>query len=156
MPKLLFRNLGGGRFSDVTASAGPAVQLPEVSRGAAFGDVDNDGDTDVLVTNNDGPVRLLLNQAGARGNWLQVRLQQNGGNRMALGSRVGVSIPGRPTIWRRVRTDGSYLVANDPRVHLGLGAAKGPVTVTVEWLGGAPERFEVPEVNRLVTLRRKR
>ncbi|HEX2164473.1 MAG TPA: VCBS repeat-containing protein, partial [Thermoanaerobaculia bacterium] len=100
----LFRNLGGEaeggegegiRFAEVTADAGPALALSEVSRAAAFGDVDDDGDVDVLVTNNDGPVRLLVNQVGSRRPWLGARLLAAGGVRDAHGARAAVVRGGR-------------------------------------------------------------
>src|SRR6185369_16704302 len=99
--KQLFHNLGNGRFEDVTAQAGPALARPEISRGAAFGDLDNDGDTDVVVANNNGAPVVLMNQAGARHHWLGLRLVTAG--RDALGARVGIERPGAPTLWRRAR-----------------------------------------------------
>jgi enediyne biosynthesis protein E4 len=154
MRNLLFRNLGTGRFEDVSASAGPALQRSEVSRAAVLGDVDNDGGVDVVVTNNNGPVRLLMNRTPGRGRWVSLRLSQEPSNRFALGARVRVQVDGHPPSWRRVRTDGSYLAASDARVHVGLGTAKGPLTVTVEWPGGPTERWVLSEVTRAVTLRR--
>ena len=121
MKNQLFRNTGRGRFLETSASGGPAFEMAEIGRGAAFGDVDNDGDTDIVVTNNGGPVRLLLNQAAAGQHWLQVRLDQPGGNRFGVGAWIGVERAGRPTLFRRVRTDGSYLSASDMRAHFGLG-----------------------------------
>jgi hypothetical protein len=160
MRNQLFRNAGNGRFEEATASAGPAFARAEVGRGAAFGDVDNDGDTDVVATNNNGPVRLLINQADTaspRHHWLQVRLDEGPGrgNRWAFGALVGVERNGQPTIWRRVRTDGSYLSASDARVHVGLGAAAAVAAVTVRWPDGERERWTDVEVDRLVTLRRR-
>lgn len=156
MPDLLFRNLGNGRFEDVTTQAGPALQRPEVGRGAAFGDIDNDGDIDILVNKNDGPVRLLLNQVGNRASWLQLDLRQPEGNRFAIGALVTVERSGLPALKRRVRTDGSYLVAQDTRVHFGLGTHSGPVTVVVDWPDGAAERWTIEKVNQRITLTRGR
>ena len=154
----LFRQRDGGKFVEMTSAAGPAFKLSEVGRGAAFGDVDNDGDEDVLVTNNNGPVRLLVNDAAGRsgsGHWLSIRLDQPG-NRWGFGARVGVERRGLPTLWRRVGTDGSYLSASDARVHVGLGP--GPATrvdaVIVEWPDGQRERWTGVEVDRAITLKR--
>src|SRR4029450_10845400 len=73
-PKQLFRNLGNGQFADVTEHAGAVLKNPDVSRGAAFGDIDNDGDTDVAVANNSGPIRLLINHVGSTRHWVGVRV----------------------------------------------------------------------------------
>src|SRR5215471_4580209 len=121
-PNQLFHNTGQGAFVDVSQDAGESFQLLEVSRGAAFGDLDNDGDIDVVVTNNNGPVRLLLNQIGNRNHWLGLRLIGRATPRDMLGARVEVVVSGKRSIWRRVRTDGSYLSAHDPRVIVGLGS----------------------------------
>jgi len=128
MKNQLFRNTGTGRFVETSAAAGPAFARAEISRGAAFGDLDNDGDVDIVVTNNGGPVRLLINQTAgsapdARNHWLQIRVSQESSNRFGIGAWVGVERAGRPTLWQRVRTDGSYLSASDVRVHFGLGAS---------------------------------
>ena len=112
-----------GRFEETSAAGGPAFARAEISRGAAFGDVDNDGDIDVLVTTNNGPVRLLLNQSDTRNHWLQVQLRHDTGERFGMGARIGIERAGQPTLWRRVKTDGSYLSASDIRVHVGLGAS---------------------------------
>jgi enediyne biosynthesis protein E4 len=147
-PNQLFRNLGpagGGpetvRFTEVTAEAGPVFELSEVSRAAAFGDVDDDGDVDVLLTNNDGPVRLLINQVGAARPWLGVRLLAAGGRRDAHGARAAVLRGGEAELWRRVRVEGSYAAANDPRIVFGLGDRPQVEAVRVVWPGGRTEDF---------------
>lgn len=147
----LFHNPGRPPFREVTAEAGEPLAPAEVSRGVALGDVDNDGDLDVLVTNNNGPVRLLLNVAPRRGPWLQVRLRGVSDNRDGIGARVGLVRDGAPTLWRRVHTDGSYLTAGDPRVHFGLGATRARELV-VQWPGGSREAWPVPGVHRFLTL----
>jgi hypothetical protein len=154
MKNQLFQNTGRGRFLETSASAGPAFDRAEVGRGAAFGDVDNDGDTDIVVTNNGGPVRLLLNQAAAGQHWLQVGLEQAGGNRFGVGAWIGVERAGRPTLFRRVRTDGSYLSASDIRAHFGLGGSRAVDGVVVQWPDGHRERWRDVAVDRAVTLRR--
>jgi hypothetical protein len=135
----LFRNLGDGRFREVTAQAGAAFQVPGASRGAAFGDVDNDGDIDVLVNRVDAPARLLLNRAEARGHWLGVRLMSKG--RDALGARAVLRREGLRPLWRRARADGSYCSANDPRILFGLGGDSRGGVLEVFWPDGRRERF---------------
>src|SRR5205814_2783792 len=97
MKNQLFRNTGAGRFEETSAAGGPAFTRAEIGRGAAFGDLDNDGDVDIVVTNNNGPVRLLLNQTGAQSHWLEIRLDQRPGNRFAFGAWVGVERSGKAT-----------------------------------------------------------
>jgi hypothetical protein len=180
--KQLFRNLGNGQFADVTENAGAVLRHPEVSRGAAFGDVDNDGDTDVVVANNSGPIRLLVNHIGNRKHWLGLRLvvgrgfqpRQGGPDqpplklrrsaeasakaeraalRDALGARIAIVLQDGSTRWRRARSDGSYASANDPRVLVGLGDTTTIVKVRVEWPGGNAEEWTDVPVDRYTTLK---
>lgn len=150
-PNQLFHNTGKLGFVEVFDQAGPSFQLLEVSRGAAFGDIDNDGDTDVLVTNNNGPIRLLLNQIGNRNHWLGLRLAGKNGRDM-LGSRVDVVIAKNHVLRRRTRTDGSYLSASDPRVVVGLGSVAQVELVRVQWPDGRVEEWRTPTIDRYVTL----
>ncbi len=149
--KLLFRNLANGRFQSVGAHAGPAFELSESGRGAAFGDIDNDGDQDVLVGNNSGPLRLLVNEVGNRNHWLGVRLVGPDGRDM-LGARVSVARDGLPTLVRRARADGSYGSANDPRVLVGLGTSVDPPAVRVRWPDGREESWPAVAIDRWTTL----
>ena len=155
MKNQLFRNRGDGGFEEVTAMAGPAFARAEIGRGVAFGDVDDDGDIDVIVSNSGGPARLLLNQASTSNKSLQVRLQQPGANRFGFGAWVGVERSGRKTLWRRVKTDGSYLSASDMRLHFGLGDATKIDAVVVQWPDGERERFNEIKSPGLVTLQRR-
>lgn len=150
----LFHNEGPGkRFREMSAVAGPAFQLQGVGRGAAFGDVDNDGHVDIVVTNNNGPARLLLNQTAGPNHWLSIRLEGGKSNRMGLGARVGLERSGQPTVWRRCHTDGSYLSASDARVHFGLGADPAIQAILVQWPNGSQERWAGLQADRQVTLR---
>jgi enediyne biosynthesis protein E4 len=148
--KQLFHNLGNGRFEETTASAGAVFQILEVGRGLAAGDLDNDGSTDLVISNNNGPLRVVLNKAGSSRPWLGLRLLA--GKRDAYGARVEIRRLGRPTVWRRVRADGSYLSANDPRILAGLGDAPEIQRLTVHWPDGRSERFPVPALRRYATL----
>ncbi len=151
-PNQLFRNLGSGRFEEVTERAGAVFELSEVSRGAAFGDVDNDGDQDVLITNNNGRARLLINNVGHRNRWIGLRLVGGAGPRDMLGARVGVFRDDGPTLWRRARSDGSYASANDPRVLVGLGDAATVPRVRVTWPSGREEDWTNLPVDQWLTL----
>jgi hypothetical protein len=151
--KLLLRNLGKGKgFEDVTAMAGPALADFEVSRAAVFGDVNNDGGIDILVTNNNGPARLLLNTVPNRGQWLLVHLVGTKTNRSAYGSVVELVRMDGASLKRYVRGDGSYLAANDPRVHFGLGKDTQVKSIQVHWLAGECESWSQTAVDRIVTL----
>jgi len=152
-PNQLFRNTGHRTFVDTSLQAGEPFQLSEVSRGAAFGDIDNDGDIDVLITNNNGPARLLLNQVGSRNHWLGLRLIDKKTQRDMLGARVEIIISKGQSLWRRVRTDGSYLSANDPRVVAGLGGAVHLEAVRVRWPDGAVDEWTNPRIDQYITLR---
>ena len=152
-PNHLLRNTGKGRFEVASDRAGATFPLIEVSRGAAFGDLDNDGDTDVVVANNNGPTRVLLNQIGARNHWLGLRLVLAGVDRDALGAKVEVRTAGGATRWRRVRTDGSFCSSRDPRLLVGLGAETAVKEVKVTWPGGRQEVWSNVPVDRYTTLR---
>ena len=147
----LFHNDGKGKFVEVSGQAGAAFQLLEVSRGAAFGDIDNDGDMDVLVTNNNGPARLFLNQTGNRNHWLGLRLVGKEINRDMLGAQVEIVISRGNVLWRRARTDGSYLSANDPRVLVGLGGANHVESVHVHWPDGSIAEWKDPPIDQYTT-----
>lgn len=151
-PNQLFHNTGKGSFVEIVNEMSPEFQLLEVSRGAAFGDVDNDGDTDFLITNNNGPARLFLNQVGNRNHWLGLRLVGSSGRDM-LGAQVEVVISGNNVLRRRARTDGSYLSASDARVLVGIGSANQVKAVRVRWPSGSLEEWKDVAVDRYVTLK---
>jgi len=135
---LLIRNPGGqGRFTDVSEKAGAVFARSGVSRGAAFGDIDNNGTVDILVATNNGPARILRNNLPSR-NWLAVQIDGSG---LGLGARVAVKANGLPELWGRVHTDSSYLSASDPRVHFGLGDATTIERVTVYWPDGSQTSY---------------
>ena len=148
----LYRNVGGGRFENVSDRAGAAFRAEDVSRGAAFGDLDNDGDADIVVANDAGPVRLLINSVGNRKHWVGLRLLASGGKRDALGARVAITRADGSVLWRRARADGSYASANDPRVLAGLGDSTRPPNVRVAWPSGRTEEWPSVAVDRYTAL----
>ena len=161
---LVLRNTGDGRFQDVTDQGGAALALVEVSRGAAFGDIDNDGDTDALLGNLNGRVRLLVNNVGNRAHWLGLRIAGEppaeagapavAAGRDMLGARVEVLRDGEVTLRRRVRADGSYASASDPRVLVGLGDSIAAPAVRVHWPEGGTEEWTEVAIDRWTTLTR--
>lgn len=146
---------GPVRLHEITDQAGAGFALLDVSRGAAFGDLDLDGRVDVVVTNNAGPVRLLRNVTADAGHWLRLRLAQTQGNRRAIGAVARVSLPGQPPLLRRVRSGGSYLSSSDERLYVGLGASGGPVTVDVTWPDGTTATYPNLAVDREHTITKK-
>ena len=151
-PNLLFRGRPGSRFEEVVPRGGTAHPLVATSRAAAFGDVDNDGGVDVLVVNRDARAYLLYNIVSERGNWLAFRvLNQHGSD--AIGARVSFEV-GNEKKWREVRTAYSYLAANDPRPHFGLGAGTRVSGVAVRWPDGQRENFGAFAANQIITLQR--
>jgi hypothetical protein len=151
--KLLLRNLGNGHFEDVSARGGGAFALSEVGRGAAFGDIDNDGGVDVLVANNNGKPRLLMNNIGRRHHWIGLRLIGKQIARDMLGARAGIVREDGSVLWRRARSDGSYASASDPRVVVGLGASVRAARVRVRWPDGTTEEWNAPAIDRYTTLK---
>ena len=132
-PNILFRNLGSGQFEEISQQAGELFALSEVGRGVATGDVDQDGDADVLLSNSAGPARLMINETRNDSHWLGVRLIGTDGDRTTLGSRLMVQLGDGRSLWRRSSTDGSYASSNDPRLLVGLGEFAGRPNVRVTW-----------------------
>jgi len=150
-PNQLFRSLGTGKFEEVTESAGEVFGLSEVSRGAAMGDIDNDGDIDIVVANSNGPVRLLINKVGNGNPWIGFRLLDTRG-RDAIGAKIEVTRKQSKPLHRRVRTDGSYASANSPRVLVGLGEDPAIERVIVRWPSGRTETWRGLDPGRFHTL----
>ena len=149
--KLLFRNTTLRRFEEVGRTSGPAFAVEKVGRGLAVGDIDNDGDLDLLVTNNGQDVELLRNDGGNRGNSLLVQLRGAGANIQAIGARIRLTA-GPRTQMRDVKAGSSYLSQNDLRAHFGLGAAARADRIEVRWPSGRTEAVMGVAANQIVTI----
>jgi hypothetical protein len=149
--KVVYRSLRNGRFEDVTERHGGPLVIPRAGRGAAFGDIDNDGDVDVAVNNVHDAPNLYRLDAPAAPAWTELTLVGTASNRSAIGARVRI-VAGGATLLREVRGGGSYYSQNDFRVHAGLGEAARIDRVEVVWPSGAEEVWRDVPVRRIVTL----
>ena len=150
-PKILYRNLGNGRFEDVSLQAGPAIRAENVARGCAFGDFDNDGDVDVVINNLDGPPTLLRNDGGNRNNWIIVKCIGTRSSRSAIGARVKITSGGHNQI-DEVMSGSSYYSQNDLRLHFGLGKASKVDSLEIKWPSGLKETFKNLPANQLLVV----
>ena len=151
-PRIVFRNRGGTSFEDVSGASGPGATTPHSSRGAAFGDFDNDGDLDVLVMNMNEPPSLLRNDLRSQNGWIQVRLQGTRSDLMGLGATVTVTTDGRKQA-QALLSQGSYYSVDDPRLHFGLGTADKADRIEVRWPSGQVDTLEDVAGRRVVTIR---
>ena len=150
-PRLVFRNLGNGRFEELIEEAGSGVAAAHTSRGCAFGDFDNDGDVDVLVMNMNEPPSLLRNDVSGGGHWLKVLLVGTTSNRSAIGARVTARY-GDKSQAQEVQAQSSFYSTNDRRLHFGLGTATSAELV-IRWPSGATEKLPSVEADQLVVVR---
>ena len=137
---LVYRNLAGERFEDVTALSGPGLTQVRSSRGAAFGDFDDDGDLDVLIMNMSAPVSLLRNDLSSERHWVRFRLQGTRSNHSAIGALITIKA-GANSQTRAVMSQSSYVSHNDLRTHFGLADSAKVDSIVVRWPSGAEERF---------------
>lgn len=151
-PVILYHNNGKGRFEDVSAAAGPALLETHASRGAAFGDIDNDGSVEVVVNNQNEPPSLFKQSAAGSNHWLILELEGVKSNRSAIGARVRVTVAGHAQL-DEVRSGGSYLSQNDLRLHFGLGSSKEADQVEIDWPGGAHQKLEHIHADRVMRIR---
>ena len=147
--QLLRREASGFRVLGPDSGVGSVI---ETTRGAAFGDVDNDGDIDILLNNNSGPTRLLLNQTASSGHWIQFALKGRQ-NRHGVGARVVVTLENGRQLWRHVQSDGSYASASDLRVHFGVGKERVVRSVEIRWPSGKVSVLKHVEVDQILRVK---
>jgi hypothetical protein len=155
--RLVYQNLGNGRFKDVTAQCGSGVLAPHSSRGCAFGDFDNDGDVDVVIMNMNEPPSLLRNEymggpSRRRNNWIALKLIGTKSNRSAIGARVRLKAGGHLQA-QELSSQSSYYSHNDPRFHFGLAANTKADQIEIRWPGGATELIKDIAANQIVTIK---
>jgi hypothetical protein len=150
-PPLLFRNLGNRKFDDVTATMGDEFNRPVVARGAAYGDIDRDGDLDLVVATNHGPAYLFRNDGGNRNHWLRIRTVGTRSNRDGIGAVVRItSASGKQ--WTMVRSGSSYCSSSEMAPTFGLGADTTLTSIEVEWPSGARDRAGPIAADQIVTV----
>ncbi len=150
--KLFYRNLRNGGFEDISNEVGEAIKKRRASRGAAFGDYDEDGDIDMVINDLDGPPMLLRNDGGSKaGNWISLKLIGTKSNRNAVGARVELKAGGLTQI-DEVRAGDSYISHSDWRLHFGLGSVTAVDEITIRWPSGATEKLTGLKAGRVVTI----
>lgn len=154
-PPFLLRNLEGKVWRNVSAESGEIFGRPTVGRGLAVGDLDNDGDLDVVLWPLDGPAQVLINEGGNRRSWVQLELEGTRSNRQGIGAEVTITLPDGSRRLATVTTTSSYQSASDPRVHFGLGAAGRLSEVEIRWPSGTVQSMGEQAVNRLIRVREK-
>ena len=150
-PRLVFRNLGNGKFEELIEEAGPGVSTPHCSRGCAFGDFDNDGDIDMVIINMNEPPSLLRNDVKGDRNWLKVLLVGTKSNRSAIGSSITARYGGKAQI-QPVTAQSSFYSVNDRRIHFGLGKYVS-ADLEIRWTNGAVEKIPNVKANQLLVIK---
>jgi hypothetical protein len=148
---LLYEN-SGGRFKDIAAASGPALQAARVGRGLAVADFDNDGYLDVVITSVGKRPVLLKNQAARKGNWLEIRAQGTASNAFGLGATVRVQAGGTTQV-REINNVASYLSSNDTRLHVGLGDAKIATQIEIRWPSGRRQTLREVHANQILVVK---
>lgn len=151
-PNSVFQNLGDGKFKDVSAAAGPDFQLEAAHRGVAFGDFDNDGRVDMVVTVLGGPAKLFHNISDNKNHWIILNLIGTKSNRMAIGAQICVVTEDGKSQWNHVTTAVGYASSSDNRVHFGLGANKKIRVIQIRWPSGIRQEIHDVAVDRIMTI----
>jgi enediyne biosynthesis protein E4 len=152
LPNSVFRNLGDGRFADVSKTAGPDFQIAGQHRGAAFADFDNDGRVDVVVANVNGPARLFHNVSTGTGHWLAVKLIGKSSNRDGIGAKVAVTLPNGRKLYNHCTTSVGYASSSEPLVRFGLGEPTAARLVQIHWPSGRVQELKDVRGDQVVTV----
>ena len=151
-PKLMFRNLGGGKFEKVSDTLGPDFMKPTAGRGTAVADFDNDGDLDIAVSNSNALPQLLRNDGGNANHWLEVMLVGTKSNRDGRGAALKLVSEGF-TEHRQAQGGMSYMSAQDPRIHFGLGQRKTIESLEITWPSGTVDKLTDVPINQIITVK---
>jgi len=151
-PNVVLRNLGNGKFQDVSATAGEAFQLPAVHRGMAVGDLDNDGKMDVVVVALNSQAKVFHNISQNGNHWILLQLRGTKSNRMGIGARIRLTGEDGSKQYSEVTTSVGYASSSDSRVHFGLGASKSAKEIEVLWPSGIRQVLENVQGDRLVSI----
>ena len=151
-PNTIFRNLGNGKFQDVSKTAGPDFQVPAAHRGVAFGDLDNDGRVDMVVTVLDGPVQLFHNITENNNHWILLKLVGHKSNRMGIGAQIHITTEDGKQQWNEVTTAIGYASSSDPRVHFGLGKNAKIKEIEIKWPSGIHQVLRDVAADRILTV----
>ena len=155
-PNTIFRNLGNGRFEDVSATAGPDFQKVAPHRCVAFGDIDNDGRIDMVVSVLGGPAKLLHNVSAGNNHWILLKLVGTKSNRMGIGAQIKIVTEDNRSQWNEVTTAIGYASSSDSRVHFGLGKNKRIKEMEIRWPSGVKQVLYDVEVNRIMIIEEPR
>ncbi|HAS17496.1 MAG TPA: hypothetical protein DCR39_06340 [Nitrospiraceae bacterium] len=147
----LFRNNGSGIFTDVSGSSGDGLKIARSSRGATFGDIDNDGDIDIVVNNNNNYASVLRNDGGNSGNYLTIRLKGTKNNRDGIGAKVSLTA-GSLVMLREVRAGSGYLSQNDTRLHFGMDEVEKADKILIQWPSGITQLIKDVAANQFITV----
>lgn len=155
-PNTIFRNLGNGKFEDVSATAGPDFQVEAAHRGVAFGDLDNDGRVDMVVSVLNGPAELFHNITENGNHWILLKLVGTKSNRMAIGAQIRITTEDGKKQWNEVTTAVGYASSSDPRVHFGLGKNEKIKEMEIRWPSGTKQLLMDVAVDRILTIEEPR
>jgi enediyne biosynthesis protein E4 len=155
-PNSAFRNLGNGKFQDVSAAAGPDFQLEGAHRGVAFGDIDNDGRVDAVVTVLGGAAKLFRNISENDHHWILLKFVGTRSNRMGIGAQVRITTDDGKSQWNHVTTAVGYASSSDSRVHFGLGTNRRIREISIRWPSGVRQEIRNVEADQILTIEEPR